>query len=1062
MLPRAGCRPLRLTGVRMETMVAWLAKRRGLALGLCFILLLVGIGGLLRIPIDAVPDVTNNQVQVVTAAPALAAGEVEKTVTLPVERAMAGIPGLREVRSISKLGISLVTLVFHDDVDVYFARQQVGERLVGVRQEIPPSIGSPELGPIATGLGEIYMFELEAGSHTAEELRTLMDWRIGPKLRQLPGVIEVVSFGGAVKQYRVTLDPGRLAAQHVSLDEVRAALQKDNANAGGGAIEKAGEQIALRGEARFKNLEEMADVIVKTQENGTPLTIGMLGKVDTGAAFRQGAMTKNGGGEIVGGSVLMLRGQNSRDVVARVKQEIALLNPLLPAGVRITPYLDRAEFIDRTVATVMRNLIEGALIVTVVLFLTLGSLRAGLLVAGAIPFSLLIAFAGLVATGMSANVMSLGAVDFGIVVEGAVVVVEHALHAASAEHHRVMRRRRIVEACVHAARPVTVAVVIVLLVFLPLATLEDVEGKMFRPVVVSLVFMLAGALFYALVLVPAVAPKLLQDYASKREPILVRGLRRLYEPALALVLRRPKLSLVGGLLVAVICIAPVTRIGAEFLPRIFEGAFAIDARRPVSVSVSQAIALSRETEAALLEIPEVEKVITRIGRTEGSIDPAGPESSDVFVILRPRSEWRKGLTPERLVDEMDNKIAPRVPATLHAFSQPIEMRVNDLIAGVKSDVAVKVFGEDLAVMQDIADKIRRVLNETAGSADVKMEIPVGLPSYRVTVDRDRAARLGISPRAILDAIEAARTGQLVGRVYEGERTFDLVVRLGGESMTSERDLGRLPIASISGQPVPLDSVAVVDFERGLFQVSREQLRRRLVVESNVRGRDLVGFVADARKRAEAIKLPPGIEIKWGGQFANFTRAKDRLSLLVPIALGIIAIMLFVGYKSVRLTLVTLAALPFALGGGILGLVVRGMPFSIPAAVGFIALAGVSVMSGVVLTTRLLETSPDLSLHERIVEAASSAFRPTLSTALVAALGFIPMAIATSAGAEVQRPLATVVISGLLVGVVLTLLIMPVMLRLIIGDRRLERAPEIDDDDETEAEPNAAPTTEVKA
>lgn len=1036
-------------------MVAWLAKRRGLALGLSFLLLLVGIAGLLRIPIDAVPDVTNNQVQIVTSAPALAAGEVEKTVTLKVERAMAGIPGLREVRSISKLGTSVVTLIFHDDVDIYFARQQVGERLVGVRQEIPASIGRPELGPIATGLGEIYMFELESSTQTPEELRTLMDWRIGPKLRQVPGVIEVVSFGGAVKQYRVTIDPGRLAAHRISLDQVRTALERDNANAGGGTIEKAGEQIALRGVARFTDISQIGDVIVRTDENGTPITVAMLADVDTGAAFRQGAMTKNGKGEIVGGSVLMLKGQNSRDVVARVKEEITALNELLPKGVRIVPYLDRAEFIDRTVATVVRNLIEGAAIVTLVLLLTLGSLRAGLLVAGAIPFSLLIAFSGLVATGMSANVMSLGAVDFGIVVEGAVVVVEHALHAAAHEHHRLIRRRRIIDACVHAARPVTVAVVIVLLVFLPLASLEDVEGKMFRPVVVSLVFMLAGALFYALVLVPAVAPKLLEGYSSTREPLLVRALRRAYEPALGWVMRWPKTALALGMLIAAVCIAPAGRIGAEFLPRIFEGAFAIDARRPVSVSVSQAIALSSETEAALLEIPEVEKVISRIGRTEGSIDPAGPESSDVFIILKPRGEWRKGLTPEGLVEEMDGKLGPRVPATLHAFSQPIEMRVNDLIAGVKSDVAVKVFGEDIAVMQDVADQIRRVLSETPGSADVKMEIPVGMPSFEVTIDRDRASRLGIAPRAVLDAIEAARTGQLVGQVYEGERTFDLVVRVGGEAMTSQRDLGRLPIPSVSGQLVPLDAVADVELERGLFQVSREQLRRRLVVESNVRGRDLVGFVADARQRASAIKLPPGIEIRWGGQFANFTRAKDRLSLLVPIALGIIAVMLYVGYKSVRLTLVTLAALPFALGGGILGLVVRGMPFSIPAAVGFIALAGVSVMSGVVLTTRLLETSPDLSIDERIREAAQSAFRPTLSTALVAALGFIPMAIATSAGAEVQRPLATVVISGLLVGVVLTVLVMPVMLRLVIGHRRLDRPVEVDEELDVAGEHQAA-------
>ncbi len=1015
----------------MSSFIRWIAARIGLAIGATFILALIGFIGLMNLPVDAVPDVTNNQVQVVTAAPALAAGEVEKAITLPVERSMAGVPGLKEMRSVSKLGISVVTLIFRDDIDIYFARQQVGERLVGVRELIPASMGRPELGPIATGLGEIYNFVLEGPGRTPEELRTLMDWTVGPKLRQVRGVIEVVNFGGALKQYRVTIDPNRLAAFKVSLDEVRTALEKDNMNAGGGSIEKAGEQLVLRAEARFKTIDEISDVVVKTSDEGTPLTVGMLAEVDTGPALRMGAMSQDGKGEVVCGFVLMLKGENSRDVVHRVKHEVENINKILPSGVKIVAFIDRASFIERTVQTVIKNLLEGAGIVILVLLLTLGSLRAGLLVAGAIPFAMLIAFFGLVSTGMSANVMSLGAVDFGIVVEGAVVVAEAALHAAQHAQGERAKKRSIVAACATAGRPVMFAVIIVLLVFLPLATLEDVEGKMFRPVVISLVFMLAGALFYALVFVPAMAPALLSKFSADREPWLIRTLRNAYDPLLKKAVKRPILTTAIAGLIAVATIVPGVTLGAEFLPRIFEGDFALDIRRPVSVSVTQAVALSLETERILLEkVPEVTKIVSRTGRTEGSIDPQGPEQSDVFVILKPRSEWRKGMTPEKLVEEMEKVLEGKTPSQMIAFSQPIEMRVNDLIAGVKSDVALKIFGDDLEVMSALSEQLQKAIADTPGSADVKREMPTGLPTLRVIINRDRAARLGVVPRSVLDAIEVARAGQVVGRVYEGERTFDLVVKVSGDTLTGQRELSRFPIPTAKGELVPLSAVADIIEERGLFQISREKLRRRLVVESNVRGRDLVGFVADAKLRVAKIKIPPGIELQWGGQFENFTRANQRLSMLVPVALGIIAVMLFGAYRSAPLTLVTLLGLPFALGGGILSLVLRGMPFSIPAMVGFIALAGVSVMSGVVMTTRLLETDPALPVDERVTEAAVSAFRPTISTALVAALGFIPMAIATSAGAEVQRPLATVVIGGLLVGVVVSILAMPAMLLLV--------------------------------
>jgi cobalt-zinc-cadmium resistance protein CzcA len=1015
----------------LSAFVLWIGRRRAIALVAIALATLLGVIALARLPVDAVPDVTNNQVQVVTAAPALGASEVERIVTLPVERGMAGLPGLKEVRSTSKLGISLVTLVFRDDVDLYFARAQVSERLATIRAEIPPDAGRPELGPVATGLGEILQFELAGPGRSAEELRTLLDWTIAPKLRQVRGVTEVVSFGGERKQFRVTLDPARLAAHRVSLDEVKAALERDNKNAGGGSVDARGEQLVLRAEARFADLDDIASCVVRA-EGGTPLTIGMLAEVDTGPALRQGAMSADGKGETVGGSVLMQKGENSRDVVRRVEATVAEVNRTLPDGVRLEPYLSRADFIDRTVVTVAKNLLEGALVVVIVLFATLGSLKAGLLVAGAIPFALLTAFGGLVILGMSANVMSLGAVDFGIVVEGAVVVTEGALHAAAHARRASASERRaaILRACASAAKPVLLSVVIVLLVFLPLASLEDVEGKMFRPVVASLVFMLVGALFWALVVVPVVAPVALSSFTAEREPLLVRALRALYEPLLARALARPRLAIASALALAALAAIPAARTGAEFLPRIFEGNLAIDARRPPSVGLDLAVKLSTEAERALLEVPEVERVVSRTGRPEDSVDPAGPESTDVFVILKPRDAWRPGLDPEGLGRELEAKLEGRVPGTVLAFSQPIEMRVNDLVAGVKSDVAVKVFGDDLAALSDAAELIRRTLADTPGAADVKAEAPSGLPTARVVLDRARAARLGVAPSSVLSAVAAARAGEAVGRVHEGERSFDLVLRVGGDALRDTRALGRLPIPTATGELVPLDAVASVVVERDAVQIGREGGQRRLVVEANVRGRDLVGFVADARSRLAKVELPRGVEVRWGGQFENFTRAKSRLGLLVPVALAVIGAMLLAGYRSLALTAVTMASLVFALAGGALGLGLRGMPFSIPAAVGFIALAGVAVMSGVVMTTRALEGLGG-DVRDRVERAAREAFRPTISTALVAALGFVPMAIATSAGAEVQRPLATVVIAGLLVGTVLSSLAMPALLRLAV-------------------------------
>ena len=1018
----------------MKALIAW-AAANPLVVGLITVIGIVSGGvAFSRMPIDAVPDVTNIQVQVVTRVPALSANEVELQITQPLERTMAGLPGLKEMRSITKLGISVLTLVFRDEVDVYFARALVNERLSSIRAVIPEDIGRPELGPIATGLGEIYMFELRTEHEDAraeEELRTIVEWQIGPRLRQVRGVIDVVGFGGSVKQYQVTLDPARMAAQNVSIEDVRRALERDNALAGGGYIEHAGEQIVLRGDARFRGLEDIASSVIRSDEHNVAIRVGMVGTVDTGPALRQGAMTRDGRGEVVGASVWMLKGENSREVVQRVKDALEEIKPRLPKGVYIDPYYDRAEFIDRVLKTVMSNLGEGATLVVVCLLLTLGSIRAGLLVAGAIPFAMLMAFIGLTAMDLGGNVMSLGAVDFGIVVEGAVVVVEHVMTHLGRPEDRVRRRHAMIHSMQEVARPVVFSVIIVTLVFLPLVTLEDVEGKMFRPVVYSLVFMLLGALFYALVIVPAIAPALFRSVPEPKEPWLARRLSKIYAPAVDFAVHRPLVTIGATFALGIVMLGFGSTLGAEFLPKIFEGSFAIDARRPPSVSLTQAIDLGAETERTLKDIPEVKTIVNRIGRPEGAVDPAGPESSDLFVILKPQKEWRHGVKPEDLVEEMSKRLNEHVPATIHAFSMPIDMRVNDLIAGVKSDLAIKVFGYDLEEMRRTADEIRRTVAQVPGAADVKMEIPTGLPSIKVKLARDRAARLGVPPRSVLDAVTMTRAGENIAEVREGERVFDLNLRIGGDKIQNEYDLARLPVYTERGSLVPMSLVADIEQESTVVQISREQMKRRLVVESNIRGRDLVGFVNEAQAKVAQLHIPQGIEITWGGQFQNFNRAKTRLSLLVPVALAVIALMLVMAFKSVKYMLVTVLNLPFAIAGGAISLVGRGLPFSIPAGVGFIALSGVSVMTGVVMTTNLLAQSKELPPEDRVKNAAMMSLRPIASTALVAAIGFVPMAIATGPGAEVQRPLATVVIGGLIAAAILSLPALPAMLLWVV-------------------------------
>ncbi len=1024
------------------------ADRNRILVGLLVVAVFgAGAIALRGLPVDAVPDVTNVQVQVVSQAPELAPLEVERYVTAPVERALSGVPRLRQVRSISRAGLSVVTAVFEEGMDLHHARTIVNERLQGLRDGLPRGVRS-DLGPISTGLGEIYQFFVRGAGRSPGELRTLLEWNIAPRLRSVPGVTEVLAFGGLAQQYEVRLNPAALAARQVSLDDVYRALQANNANAGGGVIERAGEQLLLRGEALLRGIADIQNVVVRTDATGSAVLVRHLGEVALGSKLRTGVVTRDGQGEEVAGVVLMLFGANSRDVSRSVTTRVHELERELPHGVHIVPYYNRSELINRTLHTVQTNLVEGAGVVLFVLIVCLGSWRAGVLVAFAIPFAMLFALLGMRVFGVSGNLMSLGAIDFGIVVDGAVVIVErmlHALHGADEARAgpKLSRREMMLAAARGSLRGVMFSVGIILLVYVPLGTLEDVEGKMFRPMVATMVLALAGAMLYTLLVVPAFGPWLLERERGKT-PWLMRGLERLAAVPARFAVKRPWIACAITLAVIVGTGPLMLGLGAEFIPRLEEGALALDVRRLPSVSLSQSVLVQTEMERILRTVPEVRSVVSRTGRPEGGTDPQGPEASDCFVFLRDPSHWRPGLDRDGLVADVSRRLRA-LPGIQVSFSQPIEMRVSDLIAGVKSDVAIKIFGDDMDQLRTLATQVAAVVRRVRGAADTKVETTTGLPTMRARVRRDRLAALGVDASAVLDAVQASRIGRTVGAIYDGPRRFDLTVRLDLPEGLSVSQLGDLPIGTRAGRLVPLGELADVQDEIGDVQISREDFRRRIVVETNVRGRDLVSFVADARAAVEReVRLPEGVRIEWGGQFANFERAKNRLAQVVPIALGVIAVMLLILLGNAARAAIVFLNVPLAIAGGAAALALRRLTFSIPAGVGLIAVSGLAVLSGVLVVQALALRPPDESPLERVLAAARDAVRPVATAALVAAIGFIPMAIASSAGAEVQRPLATVVIGGVLSSSMLTFLFLPAALLLL--ERRAARVRESETQD----------------
>ncbi len=993
-----------------------------------------GIYSMLRIPVDAVPDLTNVQVQVLTTSPALGPTEMEQFVTFPVETAMSGIPKVTEIRSVTRFGLSNVTVVFEEGTDIYWARQLVSERLTEARGEIPPEIGVPTMGPIATGMGEIYQFEVrnkEGYNYDLQELRTILDWNVAFQLRGVPGVIEVNTFGGEVKTYQVQIDPTAMMNYGISLDRVFAALKKNNANAGGGYIEHYEEQRLIRAEGLVQSLDDIADIVLDSREDGTPIHVRDIGKVQFAPLLRQGYVTRDGRGEAVVGIVMMLIGENSRVVVDRVKAEVAEIEKTLPEGVYIDAFYDRTDLIDRAISTVVENVSGGAILVIIMLFLLVGDWRAGLIVASAIPLSAMITLISMNYFGVSANLLSLGALDFGIIVDGAVVMVENVVRrvAIAKLNNPDMKRAPLSvfsKAGHEVGRPILFAGAIVIIVFVPILSLQGVEGKMFRPMAFSFMSALVGALIVSLTVMPMLCSLFLARNFSQKDPFLIRWAKRGYEPMLRGAINHPALIIVGAVLSLVIGIFIASRFGAEFVPKLDEGDMAVQAIRLPSVSLERSIEMTTDIERTLLDkFPnEIKSVISKTGRPEIATDPMGVEMSDIFVTMKPPDEWTYDSKVD-LIEAMKKELETKIPGNNLSFTQPIELRVQELLSGVRSDIGISLYGDDLDKLKTIGNEIATVVAAVPGAADVQPEQTGGLPYIQIRIRRDQLARYGINASDVLNAVSTIG-GVEVGQVLEGQKRFPLVVRLDPAYRQDVESLKRLRIADSNGRQIPLEQLTDIRVEPGVTQISRDEIRRRFLVQVNVRGRDLAGFVGAAQAAVqEQIELPAGYRIAWGGQFKNLQEATGRLFVAVPLALFLIGALLFMTFNSLKLALLIFLNVPIATVGGILALWVRDMPFSISAGIGFIALFGIAVMNGVVLIEhiRALRQSGE-GLKEAVFDGAVDRLRPVLMTATTDALGFLPMAFSSSSGAEVQRPLATVVIGGVITSSILTLIVLP--------------------------------------
>ena len=1008
----------------LNALIEGALRNRFLVLMITALVAASGVYSAIRLPIDAVPDLTNVQVQVITEAPALTPLEVETLLSFPVEGAMSGLPDVEQIRSISKFGISVVTIVFREGTDIYRARQLVGERLTKAADAIPKGYGTPTLGPISTALGEIYQFQVRGKGRTPMELRTILDWFISYQLRSVPGVTEINAQGGELKTYQVELDPDKLDSYHLSMTEVFNALRANNANVGGGYLVKDGEARYIRGASQVHSVEDIEAIVIK-EESGIPLTIGQVANVHPAPMIRAGLVTRDGEGEIVLGMALMLIGENSREVVNRVKGEIARLSRSLPEGVTIEPLYDRTHLIDQTLHTVEKNLIEGGALVVAVLLLLLGNIRGGLIVALAIPLSMLVAANIMLLTGVSASLMSLGAIDFGLIVDSSVIMMENCVRRLSEEGGTRPKLDIVRDAAVEVRRPTMFGELIIAIVYLPILALQGTEGKLFRPMALTVIFALAGSMILSMTLMPVLASLGLSSKTREQEVWLIRQVKRVYRPMLDAVVARPVVAAALALALVGSSVPVALGLGGEFMPRLNEGDIVVEALRIPSAALEGAVPASTQIEEILKEFPEVRLVYSKTGRPEIANDVMGVHQTDVWTMLRPQSEWRAGLTRDALIAEMDKALSENVPGVKFGFSQPIEMRVNELVAGVKSDVAALIAGPDLGVLARLAAEVEKVLTKIPGAEDIKSPSAGRLPMLGITPRRDQLGRYGIKASDVLDAV-AGLGGTTVGTLFEGQKRYAIQVRLPKAWRDDPERIAQIKILDPSGRPIPLRDLADITFEDGPNEIERENIQRRAVVGVNVRGRDISSFVAEAEAAiARDVQIPAGYLLRWGGQFEHLQSATNRLLIVVPVALLLIFLLLYSTFGSIPLSALIYLAVPTAATGGVFALAIRGLPFSVSAGVGFIALFGVAVLNGLVWVSAVEHLrSEGVEPHEAARQAALLRLRPILMTALVAGFGFIPMALSTTPGAEIQRPLATVVIGGLVTSTVLTALVLP--------------------------------------
>lgn len=1016
----------------MEKFLSKIIENRILVCIFFAIIFIFGIISFKNLPIDAFPDLTNNQIQILTDTLGMSPTESEQSVTIPIEAVMNGIPGVIQIRSVSKLGLSLVTIVFKDNVDIYFARQLVNERLQSATDRLPLGI-NPEMGPITTGMGEIYQYAVEGKGYSSEELKTLHDYDIKYQLETVSGVNEVNTWGGKTKEYHVILNPDKIVAYNISLKDVFSALEKNNTNFSGGIIEHSSEQYVVSGIGLISSLKDIENIVV-SYSNGIPVYVKNIAEVKYGEMLRQGAATKDGKGEVVTGIVMMLKGENSRDVIKRVKIKMQEIKKSLPEGVKIKPFYDQTNLIEQTINTVKNNLAEGGILVVIVLLIMLGDIRAALIVAFTIPMAMMFSFIGMKNLGISANIMSLGAIDFGMIVDGAIVMSENIIHKLNENKENLPKNQIIQESAKEMSKPIFFGVLIITMVYLPILSLEGMEYKMFSPMVFTVCFALLGSLLIALTLTPVLCSIFLNEKKTYKINPFLEKLRKKYNILLEKAMKNRIKTVSITVLIFLITLISLFFKGTEFIPSLDEGCFSIGVTTMPSISLPESVKIISLVEKTLIEnIPEVKQVVSKIGRADLATDPMGIYETDMYVNLLPKSKWRFGINKEKLGTEMNEILQKNVPGANFSFTQPIEMRVNELVSGVKSDIAIKIFGEDLNILTEKAEEVEKVLQNVKGAVDIQVEQLSGANQITITPDREIAARYGVDIDDVKTLVTTAVMGETVTEILDGKKRFNLRVKLTSPDLSNDvKSIGNLLIDTDDGRKIPLSQVASISVEEGVEAVNREFGERRIIIQCNVKGRDIGSFVKDAEhKISEKVKLPSGYYIQWGGQFENQQRAMAKFAVVVPVSILIIFLLLVATFSSVSEALLVMINIPFAATGGIIALWLRGMYVSVPAIIGFIALFGVAILNGLVLLSTFNKLKEQgLSVKETIRQGTATRFRPVLITALVASLGFLPMAVSTGSGAEVQKPLATVIIGGLISSLFLTLIVLPVLYSLM--------------------------------